>query len=166
MNRKKLIIIGVAIFILVASIAAYFLLQKQVSDNNQPTKSFVKQGETVNPNDSNGQPSGLGTQPSTSDGSDLSNAAPPTTQDYYDVILKANPYLADTNGQPSFGITKVVNPLPGWFVVTLKKSGIEPAKVILQQTNNPANPLTIVAGPGTSFPPQDVSLPDAVRRAL
>jgi hypothetical protein len=42
----------------------------------------------------------------------------------------------------------------------------ETGKVILRQDDPPNGPLTVVAGPGTAFPPEYVSLPGAVRKAL
>src|ERR1700694_173589 len=48
------------------------------------------------------------------------------------VILENTPYLKDANGQPKFHTTKVVQPLAGWYVVTIQMDGVEPAKVILR----------------------------------
>ncbi|MDB5183741.1 MAG: hypothetical protein JWO07_422 [Candidatus Saccharibacteria bacterium] len=165
MDRKRLIIIGAIGIAILVAIIGYFLLQKTAGQKfDTPTKSVVKQGETVVPNSS------AGAQSTTNSGANSSQAtvaqAPPTTQDYYNAILQTNGVAADADGQVRFGITDIKEPLPGWFVVTVTKTGTEPNKVIFQQTGNANSPLTVVAGPGTDFPPQYISLPDAVRKAL
>ena len=90
----------------------------------------------------------------------------PPQREIEQVIQQNAPYLSDANGQPKFHTTKVVEPLAGWYVVTIQMGGGEPNKVVLRQTGGPDSPLTFVVGPGTSFPPEYVTLPDAVRSAL
>lgn len=169
MNRKRFIIIAIVIVILLG-VAVYFLLPKHSNETkntggNKPTKTFVPQGETITPEKSSGQApgsnilNGSGTTQNTP-------ITPPKTQQFYEAIVQSDGVAPDSDGKVRFGITSVKQPLPGWFIVTIVKTGVEPNKVIFQQTNNPDNPLTIVAGPGTSFPPEFVSLPDAVRKAL
>ena len=162
-NRKKLILIALAgIVLVIAIIAAIVGLSSHKS--NAPTKSTVQPGQTITQQqieqgavDNNGTQAGSGTATSTP-----STTPPPapTTTDFYNLITNAN------TAPSSFGIIKTQNPLVGWYVVTIKSGNLEPAQVIFKQTNDPNNPLTIVAGPGTYFPPDTISLPDAVRKVV
>ncbi|USN96571.1 MAG: hypothetical protein H6797_05950 [Candidatus Nomurabacteria bacterium] len=154
--KKRIIIVAVVLILGAMGIYFFILHNKQSSEENTPTKTTVPIGETVTPNKT---PDGTPTKTPAS-------IPPPTTQQLYDVITQNDAVPIKENGQPDFGITNVKQPLSGWFIVTIRKNGLEPAKVILKQTGNSSSPLTVVAGPGTSFPPSDVSLPDAVRRAL
>lgn len=158
--KKRALIIFAIVVIVVAAGAYYFVLQQNRQDtpNGTPTKTTVPLGETVVPNkkpDNSTQKTPTPTP-----------LPPPTTQQLYNIIIQNDAVPMKANGQPDFGITNVKQPLPGWFVVTIQKNGLEPAKIILKQTGNSSSPLTVVAGPGTSFPKNDVSIPDAVRRAL
>lgn len=154
-SRRRVIIIAL---ILITIIGAVFLLVPK--NDNTPVKTQVQPGETitseqvdqVNQNNANTQPS---TNPQ----------AAPTQDNFYSLITQSKGVAADANGHVSFGILKTQNPLPGWYIVTIKSGNLEPAKVIFHQTNDANNPLAIVAGPGTYFP-DSISLPDAVRKAL
>lgn len=158
LKDRRLIIIGIAIITIVG--LALLLIPK--GDDNKPKVSKVPQGETVVP--TNTPAPGAS---SLSGGSVQSAITPPTTEQLSDTIQSSKDYLTGPNGQPTFGIISVKNPLPGWYVVTVRvQNAGEPGKVILQQTDNPNNPLTVVSGPATSFPPEYVSIPDAVRSAL
>jgi hypothetical protein len=92
----------------------------------------------------------------------------PSDEQIFQAIRPQNAYLFNPNGQPRFRITKVVQPQSGWYVVKIKLTDVqtETGTVILRQDNPPDGPLTLYAGPGTAFPPENVHLPDAVRRAL
>lgn len=154
-SRRRVIIIAL---VLITIIGAVFLLVPK--NDNTPVKTQVQPGETitseqvdqVNQNNTNTQPS---TNPQ----------AAPTQDNFYSLITQSKGVAPDASGHVSFGILKTQNPLTGWYIVTIKSGNLEPAKVIFHQTNDPNNPLAIVAGPGTYFP-DSISLPTAVRKAL
>lgn len=177
-SKKRIIIIGAAIVMIMLVIAIVIMVNQP---SNAPVVSKVPEGETVNPSD-NGSTSNSGNNNGNANGgnngSSSSNTgngsssngggsqATPTNAQLSEVIQQSASYLTNSNGQATFGITKVVSPLAGWYVASIDiAGGGQPMKVILLQTNNPNNPLTVVAGPGTAFPPDVVTLPDAVRRA-
>lgn len=172
MRDKKIIVGAVAIIILVVA-ALLILVTKK--DNNTPTefsgsttqiisaadieqnKLYEKtQDDSQSNEDSNpNQNNNLSNTPTTKE---------PTQDDFYTAIK--NSKGVDSN---SFGIVNTVNPLKGWYVVTIKANNLEPAKVIFKQTNDPNNPLAIVAGPGTYFPNEilnNTSVPSEVRAVL
>lgn len=68
-----------------------------------------------------------------------------------DTIIKKTPALALKDGTPTFTIIKYKEPLPGWYIATIRNNNTatEDARVILRgsMTGN----LTIFAGPGTYF---------------
>ena len=177
-SKKRLVIIGVALVAIVLVIIAIVLANQQ---NNAPVESKVPEGETVNPTDASsggsGSNSGDGGTTNNSNGGTSSNnnggtsssnnsaTTAPTTAELSEVIQRSASYLTDSAGQPTFGIVKTISPLAGWYVVSITIPQSQPMKVILLQTNDPNNPLTVVAGPGTSFPADVVSLPEAVRKA-
>ncbi|MFZ0831643.1 MAG: hypothetical protein WAM92_00895 [Mycobacterium sp.] len=92
----------------------------------------------------------------------------PSDQQIEQALRPGNAFLFADDGRARFHVTKVIEAQPGWYVVTIELDDVEtePGKVILRQYTSPDGPLTVVAGPGTSFPPDSVSLPDAVREAL
>jgi hypothetical protein len=157
MSRKRIIIIAV---IVLFSLIGYFIYAALTK--NQPQESVVKQGETVNPTEK-----GDANNPAKAGGGATPTPAP-TTEELTGTIQKSAPYLTDSsNGAPTFGIVKTEKPLDGWFIETiLVKGSPQRYKIILKQTTNPNNPLTVVIGPGTYFPRQDVSLPEEVWKAL
>ncbi len=165
---KRVVLIAVAFIIaIVVGIVMIFLPK----DNNEPTKTTVEPGETITEqqieerNQNNNSNSG-GTGSSGSGQGTGSTAQPkPTKDEFYDIIVKSGSVAPNSKGQVSFGILRVQNPTPGWYIVTIRSGNLEPAKVIFHQTNDPNNPLTIVAGPGTYFP-DSLPIPSAVRRAL
>ena len=177
-SKKRLIIIGVALVVVILAIVAIALANQP---NNIPVESKVPEGETVNPSDMNsgGGSSSSGNNGSSSNGNGGSSsnngngtssnggstAAKPTTAELSEVIQRSASYLTDAAGQPTFGIVKTASPLAGWYVVSISIPQGQPMKVILLQTNDPNNPLTVVAGPGTAFPADVVSLPEVVRKA-
>lgn len=168
MDRKRLIII-IATVLLLGLIATVIVLVN-MEDSNEPVKTTVPQGEVVQPNNGNQNGTGNGSeQPGSTDGdgsdSSQSGSKPVTNAELSVTVQKSASYLSKSNGQPAFSIVKVAKPLPGWYVITIVVNG-QRGKVILKQTNDPNNPLTVVAGPGTYFPPEDFSFPDEVRKAL
>jgi hypothetical protein len=91
----------------------------------------------------------------------------PSNDQVLQAVQQSQPAYFDSSGRSKIHIVKVVEPQPGWYVASVKVDGAgETGKVILRQQDPPNGPLTVVAGPGTSFPPQYVSVPDAVRKAL
>lgn len=92
----------------------------------------------------------------------------PSEQQIQQALKPGHAYLFTSDGRPRFHVTKVIEAQPGWYVATIKLEDVqtEPGKVILRQANPPDGPLTVFAGPGTSFPPEYISLPNAVRKAL
>ena len=90
-----------------------------------------------------------------------------SNDDMTTVITKANPTLIDSSGQANFTILRVIRPQEGWYVATVQPNdkSAENAKVIFKDAGG-ENGLTIIAGPGTYFPPEYVKLPTAVRKAL
>ncbi len=177
-SKKRLIIIGAALVAIVLIIIAIVLANQP---SNAPVESKVPEGETVNPSDAStggsGSSSGNGGVSNNNNGESSSNnnggtssngstaTAAPTTAELSEVIQRSASYLTDAAGQPTFGIVKTISPLAGWYVVSITIPQSQPMKVILLQTNDPNNPLTVVAGPGTSFPADVVSLPETVRKA-
>jgi cytoskeletal protein RodZ len=167
-NRKRIILIATAILIVILTIISIVILINR-KDSNTPTTTKVEPGQTItqqqieqdNLDGSSSQSNSGTTSPSPS----ATPQATPTSDDFYNVIAKSNSVATDGNGQASFGITNTQNPIPGWYIVTIKSGSLEPAKVILHQTNDSTNPLAIIAGPGTYFP-DSIALPDAVRKAL
>ena len=82
-------------------------------------------------------------------------------------VQAKSPGYFDSNGNSKIHIIKVVNPQPGWFVASVRVDGAgETGKGILRQEDPPNSPLEVIADPGTAFPAEYVSLPDAVRKAL
>jgi hypothetical protein len=158
MNRKRLIIIGIILLVIIIGVAIYFLTHKQSGFIGQPTKSLVQQGQTVVPSKS--------TADNFIRSKSSSDLLPqPPVQEFYNTIVASGGVAPDVNGQVQFGITKIQQPLHGWFVVTITMPDVEPNEVILQATGS-SDSLTVIAGPGTAFPADSVSLPDAVRAAL
>ncbi|HUO61890.1 MAG TPA: hypothetical protein VMT96_00355 [Candidatus Bathyarchaeia archaeon] len=157
-NRKALIIL--AIIAVVIGFGIYLLAGNHQTKQGEPDRSHVNQGETVNPK------SGQGTVPQlpvTAPGP----AATPPTEEIINTAVKAKPYLQDANGHLTFGIVKITEPLPGWYVAKVRVQGAgELGDIILRETGVQSSPLTLVAGPATSFPPEYISLPDAIRKAL
>lgn len=170
-NKRRLIAITSIIVVIAVVGWIVFSIISAKKGENSPIKSFVPMGHTVVPS----------TQPKTSaSGSGSSNPSSvnnplslgstqsaPTITQLASTVQASVSFLTDSNGNSNFGIVSTKEPIPGWFIVKIRISGAgEINTVVLQQTGNPNNPLTVVAGPGTSFPPEYVSLPDAVRKAL
>lgn len=93
--------------------------------------------------------------------------AMPSDEQILRAVQQSQPTYFDSDGHSKLHIVKVVQPQPGWYVAAVKvdEAG-ETGKIILRQQDPPSGPLSLVAGPGTAFPPEHVSLPDAVRKAL
>jgi|GEM_PF-4657156 len=150
-NRRKVIIVLIAFLIIIGIVA--ILMPKEKGGGVSITTTHIPKGAVVTP--------------SSSSASQATTSAIPTNQQFHDLIVNSNSITPDSNGQLYFGIINVKNPLPGWYVVTISVTGgVDTSKVIFRQTGITGNPLTIVAGPGTDFPPEYISLPDAVRNAL
>ena len=163
---KKISVIAIAV---VAVIRIAIAVVDIASPHPTPaTTTKVEPGQTITKAqiEQNNQQPGNNSGPQ-STGSDSNGAhSEPTTAQFYDAIARANRIAPDAQGHTQFGISETRQPLPGWFVVTITNSDVGRAYVIFRQTDDPNNPLTIAAGPGTSFPPEYVSLPDAVRKVL
>ena len=151
-SNRKLAIIGLLAVIVIIVIAVIIFMPK---NNSEPTVSKIQPGETITSDQIKQENQNKNSV------SNPSQPAPSST-DFYNQIAQSNKVAPGI----SFGVVNTVSPLPGWYVVTIKANGVGNAKVIFQQTSNPNNPLTIIAGPGTNFPPDTISLPDAVRKAL
>ena len=82
-----------------------------------------------------------------------------------DAISTQKPELVDSNKQPSFAVVKSVKTTSGWYVVTVlnKDPTVGTAKIIMKDSGSG---LVVVAGPGTSFNPDVISLPDEVWKLL
>jgi hypothetical protein len=91
----------------------------------------------------------------------------PSDAQILQAVQQKSPGYFDSNGYSKIHIVNVVEPQHGWFIAFIHVDGAgETGKIILRQDNSPNAPLTVVAGPGTAFPPGSVSLPDAVRKGL
>jgi len=70
-------------------------------------------------------------------------------------ITNKNPDLV-SDGKPTFTLVNASNPLPGWYVVTIRDlsdvDGTNPAKLLIQDTGNNETGLNVLLGPGTAFP--------------
>jgi len=162
-NRRKLIL--VALVVGVVSVALIIIFLPKNNADNTVTKTQVPQGTVVTPNNSSSN--GQGTSNNSNQGNQSGgNTTTPTNQQFYDLITQTNSIAPGSDGQVHFGITGVKNPLPGWYIVTISVAGTESNKVIFQETGVANSPLTIVAGPGTDFPPEIIHIPDVVRNAL
>jgi hypothetical protein len=82
-------------------------------------------------------------------------------------VQQKSPGYFDSRGYSKIHIINVTEPQRDWFIASIHVDGAgETGKIILHQDNPPNGPLTVVAVPGTSFPLEYVSLPDAVRKGL
>lgn len=81
-----------------------------------------------------------------------------------DAIIKKTPALA-SNGIPNFTIIKYKEPLPGWYIATVRNNSTttEDARVILK--GSISGNLTVFAGPGTYFDNVN-NLPIEVKEAI
>ncbi len=89
-----------------------------------------------------------------------------SNDELHEAIEAQSPELADF----PFVITKATQPQKGWYVVTIRAeddpSGQNPARLLLQDTNNG---LSLLLGPGTSFDANatdPVGVPDNVAEEL
>ncbi len=171
-SRKRILLITLSIVVVLVVIIVTIVVLNNNKKSNEPTKTKVETGETISAeeikrrkqnqnNNSNSEP---GTTNSNQNSGGATKAAP-TQDNFYDLIVQSNSVAPDSSGQVSFGILNTQNPMAGWYIVTIRSGNLEPAKVVFHQTNDPNNPLTIVAGPGTYFP-DSIPLPSAVRQAL
>ncbi len=96
------------------------------------------------------------------------SSARPSDAAVLEALKPKNPDLFRSDGQPRFRITKRVEAQPGWYVVWIKLLDVETEtnEVVLREHDPPDGHLNLVVGPGTSFPPEYVSLPPAVRKVL
>ena len=129
--------------------------------DNKPIASTIPQGKTIIPDTTTSTPN----QQTSTNSPQASTATSTQIQEF---IQTKVPSLTSTNGVALFGVTKVVQPLTGWYVVTLSLSGGDDATqiAILQQTGDSVDSLKMVASPNVSFVPDSLKVPDAVRRAL
>lgn len=165
-GRRKFILIAIIVVVIIISAVIFIFLPRSNRDDTV-TKTQVPHGDVTTPNSSSSDTNSSNhSQDGQSGSSQNSSSTPPTNQQFYDLILQTNGIAPDTSGQINFGITGVKNPLPGWYIVTISVAGTQPSKVIFQETGIADTPLTIVAGPGTDFPPAVIHIPDAVRSAL
>lgn len=172
LSRRNRILIALAVIVVIIGIVIFALLpNKDSRGDTSVTTTHVPQGDTVTPN-SNGPLNGQGGsnqngQPGSGDNTSQGDTSTtPTNEQFSELILKTDGIAPGPDGQVHFGITGIKNPIPGWYIVTISVAGTGPSKVIFQQTGVAGYPLTVVAGPGTSFPPEVIHIPDAVRSAL
>jgi hypothetical protein len=157
MNKKRLILI-ILILIIAGGIGIVIFLQV----SKGPDTTVINRTDTgLNPSAS----------PDGDNNTTSKDATPLPTRSKDElsaVISKRADYLTDPKtGSDNFGITKVVQPTKGWYIVTILVHGSPQLyKIILRDSGDKNAGLVVVAGPGTSFPPQDVSLPDVVRKQL
>lgn len=156
-SRKNILIVLVLVTIMVAVVVVFAI--KRAADNTSPVETKVVPGKTI----SSAQ---IDQQDKQTDTTTAVQQPAPSNDTFYNAIVQSGGIAPDSQGHVSFGIVSTKNPQPGWYIVTIRSGNLSPAEVIFKQTNDPNNPLTIVAGPGTSFPPEYVSLPDEVRKAL
>lgn len=95
-----------------------------------------------------------------------------SNDDFIAVITSKNSDLVSDN-KPTFSIMDVVKPQNGWYIVTIRDSsdtnGTNPAKILFQDTGNTKPGLSILLGPGTSFPSdvtEPLGIPEAVLKEL
>lgn len=163
-NRTRIIAIAAVAAVILAIGIAVALPRRPPA----PMKTKVEPGQTITKDQisQNSQQTGSHASSQNPDHDGGSAQSMPTNQQFYDAIARTGRIASDTQEPTQFGIADAKQPLPGWFVVTITNSDVGRAFVIFRQTDDPNNPLTIVAGPGTSFSPEYVSLPDAVRKVL
>lgn len=168
LSGKWLLIIPVVIIVILALILTPVIMK--AIESTQPPKTGVNPSETVTVDNRGVEVEPQPTDSSSPSASPSTKPTPlpsPTTADFINSVQKSARYLSDSNNQPKFGILRVQEPLDGWYVVTIRVTGAgQTGKVILRQTANPDNPLTVVAGPGTAFPRDQVYLPEKVRDIL
>lgn len=155
-RKKRTIIVIVSITLLViAGVIAWQVYQALQAPKPNPNLTDTGARHDTQPNDTQTPDETAPKLPERSN------------EDIQTVIAKENPNLVDTSGQPNFTILKVIRPQEGWYIATVQPNdkSAENAKVIFKDAGG-ENGLTIVAGPGTYFPPEFVKLPPAVRKAL
>jgi hypothetical protein len=153
LSHRRPFIIGVVGIVLVVAVTVYILHSRA---GVGVTESYIQQGKTVIASASN-QTSQPSPQVST-----------PSTQQFYDMLVKSNTLIDESGEQAQFGVVSVTQPLSGWFIVTIAEEGegSQISKAIFYQKDDTTSSLSLFAPPSISFPPEKYNLPNIVRKAL
>lgn len=162
--KNKIIAIIIAVTIVVFAIIGLVIINKGRDTTPIKTQLNTNNGlitaEQINESDLyNKETSPENSRPSSN--TTNNQPGPPSTSQVTTMIESSGAMKGN-----SYGIVSTKNPLPGWWVITIKSNQTGSSTVILKETGNPSSPYAIFAGPGTYFPPETIKLPQEVRDSL
>lgn len=170
-KNRKIVILAAATLVVVLCIIGVVLLfnqkpstsPKPSADTQKPTVSKVPEGQTIEPTSTPDQ------NQQTVDPQTPQIAATDYTETSLTPYIQRIPYHTDANGQPTFHTTRTIQPVAGWYIVTIvdnTQNSAQPLMVILQANNDPNNPVSVIAGPGSYFSRDLFTFPNQVWAAL
>lgn len=151
-NKNKIIVaisIGFVLAIIGIGVSLYFSNKETPAPAGNNKSTNKTPGQTDNNMDDNGQ---------------QATPQPRTAEDFNEYIVQNEKSLVDPiTNVPVFTIFKSSEPLPGWYVLTLRNNeeDTSDATLVLREVDGT---LTTVAGPGTGIFNQ-ADLPIEVRNA-